>query len=135
MQQWHKIIAALVLFASVISYAHTQESANTSWDGVWVADGSNFALKLQQQGEKLHLEPVETLGFVWENSVGVISGESAQLTVEYQGARASIVVVKSNEGTAIAKPASCSPEFHIICALIQSQQASFTKVPQTAQRN
>jgi hypothetical protein len=125
---------SLALAASLpITGATAQDSRTTSWNGVWIADGSAFALKLHQQGDRLHLEAIETLGFAWRNSVGVISGESANFIVEYQGARATIVVVKTPTGKAIARPKNCSPEFHVICALVQNQQAGFTKIPQTAQ--
>jgi hypothetical protein len=125
---------SLALAASLpITGATAQDSSATSWNGVWIADGSDFTLKLSQQGDRLHLEAIETLGFAWRNSVGVISGESANFIVEYQGARATIVVVMTSTGTAIARPKNCSPEFHIICALAQNQQASFTKISQTAQ--
>jgi len=125
---------AFLLAASLpSSRVIAQEPIAASWSGVWVADGSNFTLKLNQQGDKLHLQAIETLGFAWRNSVGVVNEENASFIVEYQGARATIVVVKTPNGTAIARPRNCTPEFHIICALVQNQQASFTKVSQTAQ--
>lgn len=125
---------ALVLAVSLSSFnVVAQEPVAASWSGVWVADGSNFTLRLHQQDDKLHLQAIETLGFAWRNSVGVVNGENASFIVEYQGARATIVVVKTPDGTAIARPRNCTPEFHIVCALVLNQQASFTKVPQTAQ--
>lgn len=131
---WTTSLASLAFFASFNAFAQ-EDVTTSSWEGLWIADGSNFTLNLRQQDNQLHVQAVESLGFVWKNSVGIINGDTATIMVQYQGVTASILVRKDNIGKAIARPVNCRPDYHILCAMVQNQQAVFTKVTQTARRN
>lgn len=110
------------------SFANTASAADERWLGVWQAKDSLFTLRIVAKDEFLHIEPVETLGFLWRNSPGRINGDSAAFNVEYQGVLATVHVQLGEDGTAIARPVSCRPDYHVVCALVQNQQALFKKV-------
>lgn len=110
-------------------------AADERWLGVWQAKDSLFTLRLVAADDLLRVEPVETLGFQWRNSPGRINGDSATFNVEYQGVFATVHVQLGEEGTAIARPVSCRPDYHVVCALVQNQQALFKKVSESAQNS
>ena len=103
-------------------------AAEERWLGVWQAKDTLFTLRVVSKDEFLHIEPVETLGFLWRNSPGRINGDSATFNVEYQGVLATVHVQLGQDDTAIARPVSCRPDYHVVCALVQNQQALFNKV-------
>jgi len=113
--------------------AHTlAQSAGSAlspqWSGIWNAEGTQLTLKVTHQAGRLHVEPMESLGHIWRNSVGYINGSSATIDVEYQGVVATVLVQLGQEGTAMVRPLSCQPDYHVVCALVQNQQARFRKV-------
>ena len=63
-----------------------QTSGVPQWSGIWNAEGSLLTLRVTHIDDQLHVEPVESLGFQWRNSVGQINGSSATIDVEYQKA-------------------------------------------------
>lgn len=108
-------------------------AADERWLGVWQAKDTLFTLRVVARDEFLYIEPVESLGFQWRNSPGRITGDSALFNVEYQGVLATVHVQLGEGGTAIARPVSCRPDYHVVCALVQNQQALFNKISQPAQ--
>ena len=115
------------------SVTNTASAADERWLGVWRAKDTLFTLRVMARDEFLHVEPVQSLGFLWRNSPGRINGDSAMFNVEYQGVVATVHVQLGENGTAIARPVSCRPDYHVVCALVQNQQALFQKVSDAAQ--
>lgn len=121
---------AMLLLASLASQA---AAADERWLGVWQAKDTLFTLRVVARDDFLHIEPVQSLGFQWRNSPGRINGDSALFNVEYQGVLATVHVQLGEDGTAIARPVSCRPDYHVVCALVQNQQALFKKISEAAQ--
>lgn len=125
---------AVGIFALTLGSPHVSlaQSAGTSltpqWSGIWNAEGSLLTLRVTHSEDQLHVEPVESLGFIWRNSIGHINGNSATIDVEYQGVVATVLVQLGEGGTAMVRPLSCQPDYHVVCALVQNQQARFRKV-------
>ncbi len=116
----------------LVTYAQSAAAADGRWLGLWQAEGTLFTLRVVEHDDFLHIEPIETLGFIWNNSPGRINGDSAMFNVEYQGVVATVHVQLGEEGTAIARPVSCRPDYHVVCALVQNQQALFKKTSASA---
>lgn len=110
------------------SFVNEALAADARWLGVWQAKDTLFTLRVVARDEFLYLETVESLGFQWRNSPGRINGDSATFNVEYQGVFATVHVQLGEGGTAIARPVSCRPDYHVVCALVQNQQALFKKI-------
>jgi len=106
----------------------TAASLSPQWSGIWNAEGTLLTLKVTHHDDQLHVEPLESLGHIWRNSVGHINGSSATIDVEYQGVMATMLVQLGQGGTAMVRPLSCQPDYHVVCALVQNQQALFRKV-------
>jgi hypothetical protein len=115
------------------SFTNAGSAADERWLGVWQAKDTLFTLRLVAKDDFLHIEPVQSLGFLWRNSPGRVNGDSAAFNVEYQGVLATVHVQLGEDGTAIARPVSCRPDYHVICALVQNQQALFQKISNAAQ--
>lgn len=123
-------ILSMLMFSS---FANEALAADARWLGVWQAKDTLFTLRVVARDDLLHLETVESLGFQWRNSPGRINGESATFNVEYQGVFAAVHVQLGEDGTAIARPVSCRPDYHVVCALVQNQQALFKKISEPTQ--
>ncbi len=126
-RKFYRALHCISLGLLALSVA-TPSNADERWEGVWQAQGTLFTLRVALQDEFLQIEPVETLGFIWRNSPGRVQGENASFNVEYQGVLATIMVQLSEAGIAIARPTRCQPDYHFVCALVQNQQAVFTKI-------
>ena len=129
MRNWIRTFPGLSL-GCLLSLLGTQSNAQTPdayWSGVWQAAGSPFMLRVRSQNDLLHVEAIDSMGLVWQNSPGTIQGDSATFEVQYQGVTATVLVQKTDAETAIARPLSCRPDYHIVCALVQNQQARFVK--------
>lgn len=120
------ILTCLLALGSTSSLSQTPQS---QWSGIWQVEGSPFTVRVTSHDSLLHVEPVESMGFIWRNTPGRINGDNATFEVEYQGVTATVLVQKADEVTAIARPLSCQPDYHIVCALVQNQQALFVKLP------
>ncbi len=103
------------------------QTDSAQWEGLWQAEGTLFQLRVRALNNTLQIEAVESLGFEWRNSAGQINGNSATFEVEYQGVTATVLVQKNDAVTAIARPVTCQPDYHVVCALVQNQQARFIK--------
>ncbi len=120
-----RVIGMLLCASSFTAQAQTPAK---NWSGVWQAQGTPFTLRVTRQDDQLHIEPVESLGFIWRNGVGKISGDSATVEVHYQGVVGTILVQLGEGDTAMVRPLSCQPDYHVVCALVQNQQARFVKI-------
>lgn len=121
---------SMFMLSSIAIEANAEDAR---WLGVWQAKDTLFTLRVVKRDEFLYLEPVESMGFEWRNSPGRINGDSAAFNVEYQGVFATVQVQLGEDGTAIARPVSCRPDYHVVCALVQNQQALFKKISEPAQ--
>lgn len=121
------VIGFIFCVCSICTHAQTP-APTKSWSGVWQAQGTPFTLRVTRQNDQLHIEPLESMGFIWSNSVGKISGDSATVEVSYQGVVGTILVQLGEGDTAMVRPLSCQPDYHVVCALVQNQQARFVKM-------
>lgn len=119
-------VIGMALVAACCS-AQAQEPTR-NWSGLWQAQGTPFTLRVTRQNDQLHIEPVESLGFVWSNGIGRVHGDSATVNVNYQGVTGTVLVQLGEGDTAMVRPLSCRPDFHIICTLVQNQQARFVRL-------
>ncbi|MDT8429794.1 MAG: hypothetical protein RQ757_13645 [Pseudomonadales bacterium] len=103
----------------------TQEKSN--WSGIWNAENTLLTIKVWSDGQRFVVDPVETMGLVWNTSNGRINGSSAFIEVEYQGVSARVIVDQIDRDTAVARALSCQPDYHVICALVRNQQARFVR--------
>lgn len=121
-------VFGIMLCAGGLAAQAQAQTPTKSWSGVWQAQGTPFTLRVTRQNDQLHIEPIESLGFIWTNSVGKVSGDSATVEVNYQGVVGTILVQLGEGDTAMVRPLSCRPDYHVVCALVQNQQARFVKM-------
>jgi len=76
----------------------------------------------------MKIRQIESLGFEWTNSDGVVEGNIARVEVEYAGVSGIIQVELIDANTAVAFAATCTPEFMVVCALAKDRQAVFRRV-------
>ncbi len=128
----HRLICSFLLLLLAASAGatppQTDEKTKDRWSGVWTAQDTPFTLRVSHLEEGLFIvEPVETMGLVWTTRNGVISGDSATIEVEYQGVTGRVLVQLIDGKTAVARAMSCQPDYHVVCALVRNQQATFLK--------
>jgi len=126
-----RAVGLLTLSLAIPAHTLAQTPGSTlspQWSGIWIAEGTLLTLKVTHQDNELLVEPLESLGHIWRNSIGNINGSSATIDVEYQGVLATVLVQLGQGGTAMVRPLSCQPDYHVVCALVQNQQALFRKV-------
>lgn len=131
MKYWRRSSAQLCCIGVLALYSmasYAQQAEDSSWAGLWQADGSLFTLRVVSKENLLHVEAVDSMGMQWRNSAGRINGDSVSFDVQYQGVTATVLVKKAEKNIAIARPISCQPDYHLVCALVQNQQALFLKV-------
>jgi hypothetical protein len=97
------------------------------WLGEWLAEGTDFRLRVIPQGNRFQVEPVFPLGLNWKAGLGTINGTSGTIHVEYEGVTAQVMVQLTEPGSAIVRSMSCQPDYHVICTLVRNQQARFIK--------
>lgn len=124
-----RVAAALMMLAGMVSAGVRASDSGPSWDGLWVAAGTPFALRLEQSspGEFVRLRQVESLGFEWVATS--IREEEGKLLVdvEYAGVVGTIQVQLRSEDSALAAPLNCTPEYMVVCVLSKGQQALFLR--------
>tara|TARA_R100000306_G_scaffold54529_1_gene51797 strand:- start:46887 stop:47348 length:462 start_codon:yes stop_codon:yes gene_type:complete len=110
--------------------AHAAEELYSGdvWHGQWLAEGTLFSLELQATDDRFQLLPRTPAGLLWQASEGRINGNSATVDVQYQGVSATVLVQLQSPQSAIARPMSCQPDYHVICTLVSNQQARFIKL-------
>ena len=135
MRIFSHIAPRILGMALAVTCLHAQaQGASSLWSGIWQAQGSPFTLRVTQQNDELYIEPVESLGFIWSNGIGRINGQSAAVEVSYQGVTGTVLIQLGEGDTAMVRPLSCRPDFHIICTLVQNQQARFVKIDEAGAR-
>jgi hypothetical protein len=97
------------------------------WQGEWMAEGTDFSLRVVPEGNQFQVEPVFPLGLNWKAGTGMISGNSGTINVEYEGVTAQVLVQLIDIDSAIVRSMSCQPDYHVICTLVRNQQARFIK--------
>jgi len=111
----------------------TAQSAPLSvWQGEWQVEATTFTLRVSTQGNRFFIEPVRPLGLEWTSSNGTIDGNTGTIQVEYQGVSAQVMVQLISDSSAIVRSLSCQPDYHVICTLVQNQQALFLKLTNAA---
>jgi len=97
------------------------------WNGEWLAEGTDFRLRVIPQGNLFLVEPVFPLGLNWKAGHGTINGSTGTIHVEYEGVTAKVMVQLTDSSSAIVRSMSCQPDYHVICTLVRNQQARFIK--------
>jgi len=108
--------------------SHGQEDLTRHWNGIWNAEGTLFTIGIVVNGNVMKIRQIESLGFEWINSDGVVEGNIARVEVEYAGVSGIIQVELIDANTAVAFAATCTPEFMLVCALAKDRQAVFRRV-------
>ncbi|MBU2098342.1 MAG: hypothetical protein KKD00_06245 [Gammaproteobacteria bacterium] len=112
---------------TVDSSASTQKFDSSAWHGHWQAENTTFILRVVPDGNRFEVEAVQPAGLGWTSSNGIINGNSGTINVEYQGVTALVMVQLISDGSAIVRSMSCQPDYHVVCTLVQNQQALFIK--------
>jgi hypothetical protein len=102
------------------------------WQGEWQVEATTFTLRVSTEGNRFFIEPVRPLGLEWTSSNGTIDGNTGTIQVEYQGVSAQVMVQLISDSSAIVRSLSCQPDYHVICTLVQNQQALFLKLTNAA---
>lgn len=105
-----------------------QSTPLSAWQGEWQVEATLFTLKVSTEGNRFFIEPVRPLGIEWTSSNGIIDGNTGTIQVEYQGVSAQVMVQLISDSSAIVRSLSCQPDYHVICTLVQNQQALFIKL-------
>jgi len=121
-------IAAGVMFclsgpATVANDLHEHHN----WHGEWLAEGTDFRLRVIPEGNRFQVEHVFPLGLNWKAGTGTINGSNGTIHVEYEGVTAQVMVQMTDSSSAIVRSMSCQPDYHVICTLVRNQQARFIK--------
>lgn len=112
--------------------AMAQSAPLSVWQGEWQVEATTFTLKVSTEGNRFFIEPIRPLGIEWTSSNGMIDGNNGTIQVEYQGVSAQVMVQLISDNSAIVRSLSCQPDYHVICTLVQNQQALFTKLTNPA---
>ena len=97
------------------------------WDGIWAAEQGEFVVRVIRDGDRFSVFPVAPMGVPWTSQEGFISGQSATVTAQFQGARGTILIQLTGPDSAIARPLECQPDYHFVCTLARNQQATFVR--------
>lgn len=100
---------------------------SSTWAGEWRVENTNFVVRVEPQGNRFVVHPVQPLDMGWNSSNGIINGNSGTINVEYQGVSALAIVRLLSPATAMISALSCQPDYHVVCTLISNQQALFVK--------
>ncbi len=128
-----KFCAAVLLALNLAGNAAAQTTMPDEWNGVWIADGSLFKIGVKVTDGNMVVTEVDSLGFAWTASAGIVAGNQATIEVQYAGATGRVAVQLLDGNSGVASLLSCLPEFMVVCALAKDRQARFIRVPETAQ--
>ena len=112
--------------------AIAQSAQLSVWHGEWQVEATTFTLRVSTEGNRFFIEPVRPLGLEWTSTDGTIDGNTGTIQVEYQGVSAQVMVQLISDSSAIVRSLSCQPDYHVICTLVQNQQALFIKLKNAA---
>lgn len=119
-----RLLFALLLWPALVQ----AQPGPSDWNGEWLADGSQFRLRVSVEDDEITVSEVESLGFIWSAEPGVVDEQFAYVAVAYAGVEGVIEVEWLGPGRALARAASCGPEYMLICNLVAGQQALFLRV-------
>ena len=119
--------AALIGLAFSTAQAADSQNSPSSWQGLWIALGTPFALQLVQTapGAEVKLQQVESMGFEWTATSVREQGDALLIDVDYAGVTGTVRVIRQSASTALASPLSCTPEYMVVCVLSKGQSAVF----------
>lgn len=127
----HSFVKSLLILAFTVASAQSFTAENPSnehiWHGEWQAEGMPLSLRVIPAGERFTVLPLEPAAIEWRASNGIISGNTGTIDIEYQGVTAQVLVQLQDTVSAIVRPMSCQPDYHVICTLVRNQQARFIK--------
>ncbi len=122
------VCATVCTSVFIVVPSHGQEDLTRHWNGVWNAEGTLFTIGIVVNDNVMKIRQIESLGFEWTNSDGVVEGNIARVEIEYAGISGIIQVELIDANTAVAFAATCTPEFMVVCALAKDRQAVFRRV-------
>jgi hypothetical protein len=114
-------------FGATPSFAAENSASDHIWHGEWQAEGMPFSLRVIPAGDRFTVLPLEPAAIGWQARNGVIRGNTGTIDIEYQGVTAQVLVQLQDAVSAIVRPMSCQPDYHVICTLVRNQQARFIK--------
>lgn len=117
-------VLAVTLLPGVLS-AQIEAS---HWNGEWLAEGTLFQVRVSVEDNEVKVSQVESLGFVWTSNAGELEDNIARIPVTYAGVNGIVEVELLDSETAVARAASCMPEFMVVCTLAAGREALFRKV-------
>lgn len=127
----HLTAKALFLIGLTLGATHSlaaeRSASDHVWHGEWQAEGMPFILRVIPAGERFTVLPLEPAAIEWQASNGTINGNTGTIDIEYQGVTAQVLVQLQDTVSAIVRPMSCQPDYHVICTLVRNQQARFIK--------
>lgn len=128
------VMAVTSLFVLLASTATAQQLADDAWNGEWQAEGTLFRIAVERDGNYLKVTEVESMGFEWRSDLAVVSGNQAEVAVNYLtgGVTGIIEAELLDESTGVLRVKSCAPEFMVSCLLSKGREALFRKVPNPA---
>ncbi|MDF1624107.1 MAG: hypothetical protein P1V33_11635 [Pseudohongiella nitratireducens] len=106
----------------------TLEANEPDWNGYWAIEAFNFMIEVDATTNSFEVIPVLPATLPWTPGVGEIRDGKGYINVEYQGVSANLLVQLTDPDTALVQPINCMPEYHMLCALAQSQRAILTRV-------
>jgi len=107
--------------------APVPEFGPADWNGVWIAEGTLFSVRVRITDGVLAVEEIQSLGQIWSAQTGTVAGNEARLPVSYLGATAELQIQMLEVGRAVVSAASCLPEYMVVCALAAGRQATFLR--------
>lgn len=125
MKSFLQKITFLLALSSLPGFASADLSEH--WDGIWAAEQGEFVVRVIRDGDRFSVFPVAPMGVPWTSQEGFISGQSATVTAQFQGARGTILIQLTGPDSAIARPLNCQPDYHFVCTLARNQQANFVR--------
>lgn len=119
-----------LLIVSVVAGASRSHlhASDVDWNGFWAIEAFNFMIEVDATASNFEVIPVMPARLPWTPDTGEIREGMGYINVEYQGVSAELQVQLLDQDTALVQPVNCMPEYHMLCALAQSQRAILTRV-------
>ena len=127
-RQKTKLLPWLAASVLALSGASTLQASDIDWNGYWAIEAFNFMIEVDATASTFEVIPVLPATLPWTPDTGEIRDGKGYINVEYQGVSADLLVQLTDENTALVQPINCMPEYHMLCALAQSQRAILTRV-------
>lgn len=126
-QKW--MLAKIISIIVVLGWGKLPlQASEPDWNGYWAIEAFNFMIEVDATTDSFEVIPVLPATLPWTPGIGEIREGKGYINVKYQGVSANLLVQLTDENTALVQPVSCMPEYHMLCALAQSQRAILTRV-------